>query len=113
MTPPKFPHASTSRILEHMQPDQLYTSPELAAHFGVPTQYIQDALCRMRNAGDIERIPGTGRLCSWAKVANRAAPVLKTSVAGPAYAPDLKSTMRGYDAAFRTRAELAMMGRGR
>lgn len=113
MMPIKYPHASVDHVLEHMKPDKLYTSPDLAAAFKVPKQYMQDLLCRLRKAGEIERIRQEDRTYCWARIVRRAPVKLMTSVAGPAYPPDLRSTMLGYDAAFRTRVELAMMGRGR
>ncbi|CAB3644438.1 hypothetical protein [Trinickia soli] len=113
MTPFKFPHATPEQVLERMKPDRLYTSPELAEKFEVPKQYMQDVLYRLGRTGDIERVRQEDRTLAWAKVIKRTPKDLTTSVAGPAYPPDLKATMHGYDAMFQTRVELAMMARGR
>ena len=113
MMPQKHPHASADLVLEYMKPDRLYTSPELAQAFGVPKQYMQEVLYRLRRTGYTERTRSADRTFAWSKIIKRTPANLKTSIAGPAYAPDLRSTMLGYDAAFRTRVELAMMGRGR
>jgi hypothetical protein len=113
MTPLKFPHASAEKVLDHMKVSRLYSSVDIADAFKVPRQYVNDLLHRLARAGNVERIRKEDRTLCWARVVKRAPADLNTSVAGPAYAPDLKATMRGYDALFQVRAELAMMGRGR
>jgi hypothetical protein len=96
-----------------MSADKLYTSPDLAKSFKVPKQYMQDLLARMVRAGDVERIRNDDRTFAYSKVIKRTPIDLNTTIAGAPYPPDLKSTMRGYDSQFRTRMQLAMMGRGR
>jgi hypothetical protein len=113
MNPLKYPHASANHVLDHMKPEMFYTSLDLAESFNVPKQYMQDLLWRMARAGDVERIRFEDRTLVWARIVKRAMTDQNTSVAGPAYPPDLKSTMHGYDAQFRDRMQLAMMGRGR
>lgn len=115
----KYPPLKIETILAWMEPNKMYTSTEIADAFGIKSgrgrhrQELYELLVRMARAKHIERCPLVDRTTAWAKIVKRAPIVLNTSIAGPQVAPDLRSTLHGYEAEIRRRVDLCMATRGR
>ncbi len=113
MSRPKkpIPELSATGILDRMTPGIVYNVPTVAEWFNVVTGTVRPMLLNLCAAGDIQKCRCPDNSFGYMRPKPHAE--LDTSVAGPARPPNLKSTMRGYDAQFRTRVELAMMARPR
>lgn len=100
-------------ILAFMEPGREYFNADISGHFGANGSGVWNLLNKMVKAGDLEKRREVEGYVYWRPLIVRRREPLNTSVAGPAISPDLKSTISGYDAALRTRAELAMLARPR
>jgi len=105
------------QILARMTAGTKYEASTVASKFRINVAQMKPLLEALVESGRLKRGARRHgeRLCpayvrpTDAEVAQRAA----TSIAGPAYAPDWRSTLTGYDSSNRERAALCMMARSR
>jgi hypothetical protein len=102
-------------ILARLNPGQVYEAATIAGKFGNNVAQVKPILEALVDGGRLKR--GTkqhggrqyaGYVCmSDVEIELRDT----TTVAGPAYAPNWRSTLTGYDREIRSRIELCMMAR--
>lgn len=116
MTRPRIPYAdSAQKLIDHMKPGIGYLRDDIAEAVGMERAKVGDLLTWMKGKGFISKAPFRGHTCHWqiAEKEPEVEPDMTLSIATPPVHIRLDGTLTGYDAEFRTRAELAMMGRGR
>ncbi|WP_175689661.1 hypothetical protein [Burkholderia anthina] len=105
-------------ILATFQPGKVYEATAVAAKFKLRSAQLKPTLEALVESGRLKRglrkhgartCPGYA-LPSGAEVE---AQTFGTSIAGPQYAHDWKTTLTGYDREMRARAELCMVARTR
>ncbi|MCW5141096.1 hypothetical protein [Burkholderia cenocepacia] len=104
-------------IVSRMNPGQVYEASTIAGKFGVNVSQIKPILEALVESGQLRhgikrhsgrQYPGYVRMTE-TEIELRAS----TSIAGPAYARDWRSTLTGYDREIRDRTALCMMARAR
>ncbi|RQZ18108.1 hypothetical protein DIE15_08215 [Burkholderia sp. Bp9031] len=103
------------QILARMSAGTKYEASTVASKFGIKATQMKPLLEALVESGRLTRGARRHgeRLCpAYVRPTNADIALREsTSVAGPAYAPDWRSTLTGYDSAHRERAELCMMAR--
>lgn len=115
MTKPR--HVTEHQILGELRMGGSQTVKQLAGLLMSSLDIVQPVLDKLLSRREIEVSPHRRREIGYRIPKSAAQPrvreKLRTSIAGPAIAPDLKKNLTGYDAAMRARVELCMLARPR
>ncbi|QVN19424.1 hypothetical protein [Burkholderia pyrrocinia] len=104
-------------ILARLNPGQVYESGPIAGKFGNNVAQVMSILEALVDAGRLKR--GTKRhsgrqYAGYVRMSDVEIELRDTTtIAGPAYTPNWRSTLTGYDSANRERQALCMLARSR
>ncbi|HKT63469.1 MAG TPA: hypothetical protein VJR91_07815 [Burkholderia sp.] len=109
---------SADNVFARMKPGRTYSAYMIAAKFHVPTKAVRPFLNELITRGSIKYSHALAKTLGFRRpgqLPEKEAPVpaLDTSIAAPPIAPNLNSTLTGYEREIRGRVELCMMTRTR